>query len=61
MRSLTPEELSAVLAGLRCLQRHLEAGTLPRGVYDILTDEGTHDVPDSEWIDDLCRSLNCGD
>lgn len=49
MRELSFEETSAILAGLRLLQRSciggVGYGALPAGIYDILTDGGEDQPP----------------
>jgi len=53
------QELAAVLAGLRLLQRSLEqVDSLPCGIGDIYTDGGSGLT--SPQIDLLCRRLNAG-
>ena len=56
---LDDQELAAVLAGLRLLQRNLDQGDgLPYGIGDIYADRGPGLT--SPQIDLLCRRLNAG-
>jgi hypothetical protein len=58
--NLDDQELAAVLAGPRLLQRSLDQGeVLPYGIMDIYTDGGPGLT--SPQIDLLCRRLNAGD
>jgi len=56
--SVTAQERDAVLAGLRLLQRALEAGSVPLMLRDILTNGGTHAGLDPAAIDALCERAN---
>lgn len=59
-RDLNKAELSAVLAGLRLLQHHLDSpeSSLPADIEDILVNECGEDSITKEQIDSLCERLN---
>ena len=55
---LTPQQLAAVLAGLRLLQRDLiDTGETSR-IADVLTDDGSFERITSDEVDDLCDLIN---
>lgn len=58
-RELKPEELGAILAGLRLLQQELEEndGALPSGIHDIWRGARPAGL-DVGSIDELCETLN---
>lgn len=56
--NLTPIQMSAVLAGLRLLQR---ADTLPADIDSILTNDGAQPRIAETDIDALCEQINCAD
>ncbi|WLR90911.1 hypothetical protein [Shinella zoogloeoides] len=57
-----PQEIDALIAGLRCLQdlRTMNAGELPDALNDIVTNNGAHAGLSDDAIDALCEVLNCG-
>jgi len=52
--ALSPEEVAAILAGLRLLQE----GRYSARIEDIATNGGEHDVLADDLIDDLCERVN---
>lgn len=62
--TLTNQETTAILVGLRLLQHTNIPGTsiynIPATLYPLLYD--TDDLPlTAEEIDDLCERINCGE
>jgi len=60
MTPFTPEQRSAVLAGLRQLQVSREQGGLSGDIDSVLTDGGTLEGLSNQEINDLCKEINCG-
>ncbi len=58
--TLTLTERDTILAGLRALQdlSTMNAGELPDGLQDILTNGGTHPAMTEAEIDALCERIN---
>lgn len=56
--SLTPQQLAAVLAGLRLLQRDLIENVETSHVDEVLTDGGSFERITSDEVDDLCELIN---
>lgn len=56
------EHTNAILAGLRLLQLHREAGSLPHAIFELLEGDQplTHGPITNEQIDALCEDLNFG-
>ena len=64
MKALELTEINTLLAGLRLLETHFTGnqyyGTLPSGIYDILTDAGEDQPPTVEALDELAVRINLG-
>jgi len=54
---LCPDELNAILAGLRALQHLMDEDQLPPAIRTILTDRGRG--LGLRQLDELCQRLNC--
>jgi hypothetical protein len=57
--ALDQRELAAVLAGLRCLQRHMGNTDFPAELDYILTNGNTIRQLDENEVDELCERINC--
>lgn len=61
MNKLSPEELDAILAGLRLLAASLDSGAVrpdDGDIGSILTNSGKHAGLTADQIDTLCERLN---
>ena len=57
---MSREEFDHILAGLRLLQQGLSTASVPRGIMDIITNEGKNEPFSPRELDVLCEDLNLG-